>query len=86
MVQGGRKNTVTDETWIYVHPHGNPHNTRYRTEKRLEVPAQKTPKKGLQVMVAGGYCSRGLTDLHIVPGDQNVNAPYYRDEILPIYF
>lgn len=53
----------TDETWIFIHPHGNPQHTRYRTEKRTEV----SLKKSLQVMVAGGYCTRGVTDLHFVP-------------------
>lgn len=82
-----RRNILfTDETWIYVHPHVNPQNIRYRTENRSEVPPISTPKKGLQVMVAGGYCSRGLTELHIIPKNQNVNGQYYRDEILPTYF
>lgn len=76
----------TDETWIYLHPRGNPQNTRYRTEKRTEVPATSTPKKSLQIMVAAGYCSRGVSRLHIIPSGQNVNGAYYRDKILPTYF
>jgi transposase len=82
-----RRNILfTDESWIYLYPHVNNQNIRYRTEKRTQVPATKTPKNGLKVMVAAGFCSRGVTDLHIIPKGQNLNAVYYRENILPVYF
>lgn len=59
---------------------------RYRTEKRTDVPALKTPKKSLKVMDAAGFCGRGVTELHIVTNGQNIDAKYYRDQILPVYF
>ncbi|OXA38425.1 Transposable element Tc3 transposase [Folsomia candida] len=60
-------------------------NLRYRTEKRSDVPPTLIPKKGLKLMVAGGFSSRGVTDLHIVPAGQTVTGNYYRTQILPIY-
>jgi len=36
-------------------------------------------------MVAGGFCARGLTKLHIVEPKKTVNADYYREKILPVY-
>lgn len=82
----GTKNLFTDETWICLHPRGNAQNTRYRAEKRSEAPALKRPKKRLQVMVAAGDCSGGVTQLHIVLNGQNVDGQYYRDHILPVDF
>lgn len=90
----GREILFTDETWMYIHPVGNPQNTRYRTDKTSEVLETKMPKKGLQVIACGGFCSRGVQELHIIwyghsrniPAGQNVNGQYYRGHILPVYF
>lgn len=46
----------------------------------------RVPKFGLKVMVAGGFCARGVTPLHIVPKGQTINGKYYREKVLPIYF
>jgi transposase len=46
----------------------------------------RVPKFGLKVMVAGGFCARGVTPLIIIPNGQNVNAKYYMDKMLPTYF
>ena len=82
-----RRNILfTDESWIYLNPHPNVQITRYRTEKRTDVPPSLSPKKPLKVMVAAGFCARGVTELHVVPCGQNITAKYYRDQILPIYF
>ncbi|OXA47024.1 hypothetical protein Fcan01_18107 [Folsomia candida] len=75
----------TDETWIELCPQPHHQNLRYRTEKRSDVPPTLIPKKGLKLMVAGGFSSRGVTDLHIVPAGQTVTGNYYRTQILPIY-
>lgn len=34
-------------------------------------------------MVAGGFCTQGVTKLHMVSGG-TVNAAYYKDKILPL--
>lgn len=76
----------TDESPIELYPELNRQNTRFRTANRSDVPSMTVPKFGLKVMVAGGFCARGVTPLHIIPKGQNVNAKYYMEEMLPIYF
>lgn len=76
----------TDETWLEINTKSQRKNKYYRTEKRSEVPPTSVPKFSAKVMIAGGICARGVTRLHFVPQGQNVNAKYYREEILPNYF
>jgi transposase len=74
----------TDETWLEISPKGNRQNQRYYTDEKKTIPKVLVPKFGLKVMVAGGFCAQGVTELHLV--DQpTVNAAYYKDKILPIY-
>lgn len=71
----------TDETWIMP----TPDKFRYRTEDKENVPPNLSPKNPLKIMVAAGFCSRGVTELHMVPKGQNIDGAYYRDKILPVY-
>jgi transposase len=72
----------TDETWIEL----NRKTSFYRTEEKKDVPFFLKPKKGVMLMAAGGFCSRGVSELHIVAKGQTVDGNYYRGSILPIYF
>jgi hypothetical protein len=74
----------TDETWLEVSPSINTQNQRYYTEDRTSFPPVLRPNHGLKVMVEGGFCAQGVTDLHLVDKG-TVNANYYKDRILPIY-
>lgn len=74
----------TDETWLEVSPTGNRQNQRYYTADPKKIPKILTPKHGLKVMVAGGFCAQGVTKLHMISGG-TVNAAYYKDKILPLY-
>ncbi|OXA38595.1 Transposable element Tc1 transposase [Folsomia candida] len=76
----------TDESIIELYPKLNQQNVRYRTENKSDVPSRAIPKFGLKVMVAGGFCARCVTPLHIIPKGQSVNAKHYMEKILPIYF
>jgi len=75
----------TDETWIELHGQGHSQNRRYRTEERIDVPPILRPKHSLKIMVAGGFCAGGVTQLHVVPQGQTINANYYQTKILPTY-
>jgi len=76
----------TDESIIELYPKLNQQNVRYRTENKSDVPSRAIPKFGLKVMVAGGFCARCVTPLHIIPKGKSVNAKHYMEKILPIYF
>jgi transposase len=75
----------TDESIIELFPSPNSQNTRIRTSSRELLAPLPIPKNGLKIMVAGGMCARGLTELHIVDQGQTVNGDYYRTRILPCY-
>lgn len=76
----------TDESWIELHGQFNPQNMRYRTKERKDVPPILRPKHDLKIMVAGGFCAGGVSELHFVPQGQKVNAAYYQNTIIPVYF
>lgn len=82
-----RRNILfTDETWIYLSPHVNAQNTRYRTENISEVPPIKKSGSDIKVMVAAGFSGRGVTKMYTLPKNTNMNSKNYRKEVLPIYF
>ena len=60
-------------------------NKKYRTEDIKDLPLKLTPKFSTKVMVAAGFCARGVTQLHFVE-NLSFDAIYYREKILPIYF
>jgi len=64
----------TNETWIEP----TPDKFRYRTEHKKNVPSNVSPKNPLKNMVASGLCSRGVTELQMVPKGQNFHGAYYR--------
>jgi transposase len=76
----------TDESIIELHPKPNKQNVRIRTMNPASRPVLQIPKHGLKVMVAGGICGNGLTQLHVVEAGSTVNGRYYREKILPVYF
>jgi transposase len=76
----------TDESWVELFPRPNPQNTRIRSaDSSLRVPT-RIPKHGLKIMVAGGLCASGLTDLHVATADVTITGNYYRSHILPVFF
>lgn len=74
----------TDESPIVLHPKPNNQNYRIRTTNLDDSITQK-PKFDLKIMVAGGMCTEGLTELIIVDEKRMVNGEYYREKILPTY-
>jgi transposase len=75
----------TDESIIDLFPKPNKQNTRIRTLDPANRSILQIPKHGLKLMVAGGICANGLTDLHVVESKTTVNGKYYREKILPVY-
>lgn len=75
----------TDESIIELYPSPNAQNTRIRTSNRQLLIPESVPKNGTKIMVAGGMCAGGLTELHIVEQGKTVDGCYYRTKILPIY-
>jgi hypothetical protein len=53
----------SDKSWIELFGQAHP----YKTEKKSDVPPCLKPKNGLKVMIAGGFYSRGVSELHVVP-------------------
>ena len=76
----------TDESIIELFPRPNAQNTRIRTSNvDLRSPIG-IPKYDLKIIIAGGICANGLTELHICDADTTVTGEYYRQSILPVYF
>jgi transposase len=75
----------TDETMIQLQSKRNSTTNRFYTDDKTTIPATMVPKFPLKVMFAGGFCARGVTDLHVVEQKATVNAKYYREKIMPIY-
>jgi len=69
----------TDESWIEL----TRRTTRFRTDQKSEVPPLLKPKNGLKFMVASGFCSRGVSELHVVPKGQTITGEYYRNKNCP---
>ena len=76
----------TDESMNELDAPFNPQNVRFRTENRSDVPPKQQSKFGTKVMVAGGFSAGGVSKLHFIEGKAKVNAKYYQDKILPVYF
>jgi transposase len=74
----------TDEAPMVLSQVPNRQNCRIRTSS-VESRIIEKHKKGISIMVAGGMCARGLTDLHIVDQRTMVDGEYYRNRIIPIY-
>lgn len=75
----------TDESIVVLFPHLNTQNAVFRTEDKDRVPVNEVPKNQPKVMVAGGICANGKTELIVIPQNQKVDGEYYRQAILPIY-
>ena len=76
----------TDESIVELFPRPNRQNTRIRTsDPELREPIS-IPKHGLKILVAGGMCYNGLTELHVVDAGTTIDGNYYRNRILPMYF
>lgn len=75
----------TDESWIQLQA-TNSQNLRFRTNSPSTVPVFQLPKHPIKIMVVGGICGFGKTELHIVDNKTTIDGNYYRDVILPIYF
>lgn len=76
----------TDESFVELYPKPNSQNMRIRTSNPEAISPVLRPKFGLKIMVAGGLCANGLTELHIVDAGATVTSAYYKDRILPVYF
>lgn len=76
----------TDETTIELFPKSRAGCGRFRTENRADVPIHETVKFSPKLMIAGGFCARGVTELHFVEDGHMVNGEYYKTKILPVYF
>ncbi|XP_015795016.1 uncharacterized protein LOC107371446 [Tetranychus urticae] len=76
----------TDESWIQLHQAPNAQNFRFRTDNPEKFPKFPLPKHPIKIMVAGGICGFGKTDLHIIKDKITIDNDYYRNVILPIYF
>lgn len=76
----------TDESWIEIDAPLNSQNNRFRTENRSDVPPTERLKFPNKVMVAGGFCAGGVSKLHFIEEKETVNANYYQEKILPLYF
>jgi transposase len=76
----------TDESFVELYPKPNSQNMRIRTAKPEAISPVFKPKHGLKIMVTGGLCANGLTELHIVDSGATVTAAYYRERILPVYY
>lgn len=76
----------TDESMIELDAPYNPQNCRYRTRSRSDVPPIVHVKFPSKIMVAGGFSSFGVSQLHFVENFATVDANYYQEKILPIYF
>jgi hypothetical protein len=75
----------TDESIVELFTRPNRQNTRIRSSNpQLREPVC-IPEHGLKIMVAGGICYNGLTELHIVEVGKTINGEYYRNRILPIF-
>ena len=75
----------TDETTIELYPKSKANEGRFRTENRKDVPPKEVPKFSDKIMIAGGFCSRGVTDLHFFEKGIRVDAKYFSEKVLPIY-
>jgi hypothetical protein len=51
----------------------------------VELRTIKRHKNAISIMVTGGMCAHGLTDLHIINQCATVNGEYYHNRIIPIY-
>lgn len=76
----------TDESPILLNPEPNTQNLRIRIKDKADIPTVKVPKKSVKIMVAGGICARGVTELFILDDKLTINGLFYADHILPIYF
>ena len=84
----------TDESLVQLHPtintqRINTQNMQVRCqdyESDYEsVPVNQVLKNSVSVMIAGGICSGGKTDLIIMSPDTKLSGKYYRQHILPVY-
>ena len=76
----------TDESMILLNPIPNRQRMRIRVSDKSEIPVIQVPKHSEKIHVAGGICSRGKTELIIIPKGQTINAKFYQENILPVYF
>jgi hypothetical protein len=75
----------TDESPIELHPEPNKQNTRIRTDDLSKIPIVSRPKKSLHIIVAGGICASGVTELYVMEANQTIDGKTYEEKILPIY-
>jgi transposase len=75
----------TDESYIELYPKPNAQNTRIRTATRGLREPFGVPKHGLKILVAGGLCAGGLSELYVSPANYTVTGQNYRQDILPVY-
>ena len=60
----------------------NPQNDRVWAKEKASVPPRLVSKHPAKIMVWGAMSAQALTDLHVVPQKQSVDAGYYVTEIL----
>lgn len=72
----------TDESPYEIFHPPNPQNDRVWTDDRSKVPVAQVVKHPPKIMVWGLMSFRALSELHVVPQKQTVDAAYYISEIL----
>ena len=75
----------TDESIVELHPKPNRQNTRVRTKDISKIKPIQVPKHSRYIMIAGGICTNGKTQLIVLPEETTITAPVYREQILPFY-
>ena len=60
----------------------NPQNDRVWAKEKASVPPRLVSKHLAKIMVWGAMSAQALTELHVVPQKQSVDADYYVTEIL----
>ena len=72
----------SDEAVFEVDHAPNPQNDRVWAREQASVPPRLVTKHPAKIMVWGGMSAQALTELHVVPQRQSVDAKYYAREIL----
>ena len=81
-IQDWKRVIFSDESPFELYHPPNRQNDRVWAHSSSEVPIIETVKQPLKVMFWGMMSFRGLSDLHVVPRGQTINAEYYVEEVL----